>query len=77
MPLRSQADERSASGYGFDKKLAALKRSHDDEIDRLKDRLRHFEDRGKRSNEKEYEALSDIWEKFIDTMQVREARWFS
>ncbi|MCK1562430.1 hypothetical protein IVB08_00190 [Bradyrhizobium sp. 173] len=35
-------------GYGFDKKLAALKRSHDDQIERLKDRLRHFEDRGKR-----------------------------
>lgn len=59
-------------GYHFDRKLADFKDRQEQEIERLKDRLRHFEDRGKRSNEKEYEALSEIWNQFIDVVQITE-----
>jgi hypothetical protein len=59
-------------GFRFDRKLAQLKDQQDREIERLRDRLRHFEDRSKRSNEKEYEAIAEIWNQFIDVVQSTE-----
>jgi hypothetical protein len=50
----------------FDERLAALKHEHDQQIEELRSSLSHIADRGQRSNEKEYAALSDIWEKFVD-----------
>lgn len=58
--------------YQFDRKLAKLKERQDQQIERLREQLRHLEDRGKRSNEKEYEALSDIWGQFVDVQAATE-----
>jgi hypothetical protein len=52
--------------HQLDQRLAALKHEHDQQIEDLRSRLSHIADRGQRSNEREYEALSDIWDKFVD-----------
>jgi len=59
-------------GHRFDKKLAAFKDAQDQQIEKLKEQLAHASDRGKRSNEREYEALSDIWGQFVDAFQATE-----
>jgi hypothetical protein len=55
--------------FHFDRKLADLKDAQNQKIEGLKEQLSHLGDRGKRSNEKEYEALSEIWNKFCDVVQ--------
>jgi len=58
--------------FQFDKKLADVRDAQNQQIEKLKERLNHLGDRGKRSNEREYEALSDIWGQFGDTFQSTE-----
>jgi hypothetical protein len=53
-------------GFHFDRKLADLKDIQNHKIEGLKEQLSHLGDRGKRSNEREYEALSEIWGQFVD-----------
>jgi hypothetical protein len=53
-------------GYHFERKLAALKDTQNRQIEELKEKLAHLGDRGKRSNEREFIALSTVWEKFVD-----------
>lgn len=50
----------------LEKKLASFKDAQNREIERLRSELRHLEDRGVRSNEREYEALIQAWGSFID-----------
>ena len=50
----------------LEKKLASFKDAQNREIERLRSELRHLEDRGVRSNEREYEALVQAWGSFID-----------
>jgi hypothetical protein len=52
--------------FHFDRKLADLKDIQNHKIEGLKEQLSHLGDRGKRSNEREYEALSEIWGQFVD-----------
>ena len=52
--------------HRLDRKLTAFKHEHNKEIEGLKAQLAHLDDRGKRSNEREYNALTEIWEKFVD-----------
>jgi hypothetical protein len=63
--LSTKIGERLLS-HLFDERLAALKHEYDRQIEDLRSKLSHIADRGQRSNEKEYAALSDIWEKFVD-----------
>jgi len=56
-------------GFHFDRKLADLKDAQNQKIQALKEQLNHLGDRGKRSNEKEYDALSEIWNQFCDVVQ--------
>lgn len=58
--------------FRFDRKLAELKDNQDQKIEALKEQLSHFGDRGKRSNEREYESLSDIWGQFVDAFHSTE-----
>lgn len=51
--------------FHFDRKLAAFKDSHAQQIEQLRDRLNHLADRGKRSNEKEFEALNEVWVTYV------------
>jgi hypothetical protein len=58
--------------FHFDQKLASLKDAQNQKIEALKEELSHHGDRGKRSNEREYEALSDIWGQFVDAFDSTE-----
>lgn len=58
--------------FHFDRKLADLKDAQNQTIEALKEQLNHLGDRGKRSNEREYEALSDIWGQFVDAFDSTE-----
>jgi hypothetical protein len=64
-------------GHFFDRRLEAfknaqtrdlelLKHEHNQQIEQLRSEIGHLADRGKHSNEREYTALSAIWEKFVD-----------
>ena len=46
--------------------LANLKHEQDAQIEDLRAMIAHLTDRGKHSNEREYAALSAIWEEFVD-----------
>jgi hypothetical protein len=56
--------------FHFDAKLERLKDFQNQKIEALKEQLNHLGDRGKRSNEKEYDALSEIWNQFCDVVQA-------
>ena len=58
--------------FHFDRKLADLKDAQNQKIEALKEQLNHLGDRAKRSNEREYEALSDIWGQFVDAFDSTE-----
>ena len=60
--------------FHFDRKLTDLKNAQNQQIEALKEQLNHLGDRGKRSNEREYEALSDIWGQFVDAFDSTERR---
>ena len=44
--------------------LTKLKSEQDRQIELLRADIGHLQDRGKLSNEREYAALTEIWEKF-------------
>jgi hypothetical protein len=46
--------------------LTNLKHEQDRQIEDLRAKIVHLTDRGKHSNEREYSALSTIWEKYVD-----------
>ena len=46
--------------------LEQLKNEQNREIEQLRGDIGHLQDRGKHSNEREYDALAEIWEKFSD-----------
>ena len=50
----------------LDSKLAGLKDVQSREVEKLRTELRHVEDRGMRSNEREFQALTLAWDSFID-----------
>jgi hypothetical protein len=52
-------------GLKFDERIEAYKSQLNRQIEELKARLGHISDRGMRSNQLEYEALTLAWEKFI------------
>jgi hypothetical protein len=58
--------------FQFDRRLAIFKDAQEQELETLKATLRHLGDRGQRSNEKEYEALSEIWKQYVDVLLFTE-----
>jgi hypothetical protein len=57
--------ERSVQ-HTFDAKIAAIKHEQGIELGKLQSELDHLKDRGVRSNEREYQAVSSVWEGFVD-----------
>jgi hypothetical protein len=57
--------EKIFSHY-LDGRLQKLKHEQDKEIEALKAQIGHLSDRWKHSNEREYVALSTIWEKYVE-----------
>jgi hypothetical protein len=49
----------------IDRALEVYKAEQNRDIEGLRERLNHIADRGRRSNENEFNALRSIWEKFI------------
>ncbi len=52
--------------HHLDKKLVGIRNKHKTEIEELRSRLSHLADRGIRSNEREYEAITAAREHFVD-----------
>ena len=53
-------------GYHLDRKIAALKHDHSEQIEELRAKLSHLGDRGIRANEREFIAVSAVWENFVE-----------
>lgn len=52
--------------FHLERKLAALKHDQNQEIEQLKARLAHLGDRGTRSNEREFNAIATLWDKYVE-----------
>src|SRR5271169_3148375 len=52
--------------YRLDRKITALRNAHDEKIEALRADLAHVQDRGRRANELEFEAITKIWRLFCD-----------
>jgi molybdopterin-guanine dinucleotide biosynthesis protein len=63
--LPTKFGERLLSHH-FDAKIAALKHEQEKELGKLHAELDHLKDRGIRSNEREYDAVSTVWESFVE-----------
>jgi hypothetical protein len=52
--------------HHLERRLAQLKHDHDQAIEGLRAQLAHLGDRGKHSNEKEFQALEAVWNEFVE-----------
>jgi len=64
--LRSTALGERLFSHHLERKIAELKHSQNEAIEALRADLAHTGDRGRRANEKEFDALSSIWDSFVD-----------
>jgi hypothetical protein len=64
--LRSTALGERLFSHHLDRKITELKHSQNEAIEALRADLAHITDRGRRANEKEFDALSSIWDSFVD-----------
>ena len=53
-------------GHFLDQRLQRERHEQNKQIEEIRAEFSHLGDRGKLSNEREYSALSSIWEKFVD-----------
>jgi hypothetical protein len=53
-------------GHILERRLSALRHDQNQKIEELREQLSHLSDRGKRSNEREFEAISAVWNKFVE-----------
>ena len=70
--LPSKLGERLVGHY-FEKRIADLKHDQSKELGKLQSELDHFKDRGTRSNEREYQAISQTWERFVEAFRATKA----
>jgi hypothetical protein len=52
--------------HHLERKIADLKHTHDEQIEALRSDLAHLQDRGRRANELEFEAVTKVWHSFVD-----------
>ncbi len=64
--VRSTAVGERFLNYRLEQKIVALKHAHDEKIEALRSELAHFQDRGRRANELEFDALIKIWHAYSD-----------
>jgi hypothetical protein len=64
--LRSTSQGERFFSYHLQRKITELRHSQDQAIEALRAELAHSGDRGRRANEKEFEALASIWDSFVD-----------
>ena len=72
--VRSTAIGERFLNHRLEQKIADQKHVHDEQIEELRAELGHLQDRGRRANELEFEAISKIWHAFVDAhMKVQQA----
>lgn len=64
--VRSTAIGERFLNYRLEQKIMALKHAHEEKIEALRSELAHFQDRGQRANELEFQALTKIWHAYSD-----------
>jgi hypothetical protein len=52
--------------YRFDKEIEGFKADQGAKLERLREQLSHLGDRGRRSNEMEFAAIREVWEKIVE-----------
>jgi hypothetical protein len=52
--------------YRFDKEIEGFKADQGAKLERLREQLSHLGDRGRRSNEMEFSAIREVWEKIVE-----------
>jgi hypothetical protein len=52
--------------HHLERKIGELKHAHDRDIESLRADLAHLQDRGRRANELEFDALTKVWHSFVD-----------
>lgn len=63
--LSTQVGEKYVS-HRLERGLEKIKHEHDAQIESLRAQLSHLSDRGRHANEREFEALSEIWDLFVE-----------
>ena len=53
--------------HHFEARISELKHEQSKELGRLQAELDHMKDRGIRSNEREYQAITSVWESFVES----------
>jgi hypothetical protein len=72
--VRSTAIGERFLNQHLEQKIADQKHSYDEQIEELRAQLGHLQDRGRRANELEFEAITKIWHAFVDAhMKVQQA----
>jgi len=64
--VKSTAVGERFINYRLEQKITALKHAHDEKIEALRADLAHIQDRGRRANELEFDALIKIWHAYSD-----------
>jgi hypothetical protein len=64
--LRSTAIGERLLSHHLERRITELKHAHVETLESLKADLAHLGDRGRRANEREFDALSSIWDAFVD-----------
>ena len=67
--LPSKLGKRLMSQY-FEKRVADLKHEQSKEMGKVQADLDHLKDRGTRSNEREYQAITQTWERFVEAFRA-------
>jgi hypothetical protein len=62
----ARAKELETFKHQQTQQIEHLRHERNQEIEQLKGQIGHLSDRGKHSNEREYTALSELWDKAVD-----------
>jgi hypothetical protein len=72
--VKSTAVGERFLNHHLEQKIVALKHTHDEKIETLRSDLAHLQDRGRRANEFEFDALVKIWEAYSDAwLKIQQA----
>lgn len=52
--------------YRFDREIESFKADQGTKLEKLREQLSHLGDRGRRSNEMEFAAIREVWEKIVE-----------
>jgi hypothetical protein len=52
--------------HHLERKLSAFKHEQNEKLEALKAQLAHLGDRGQRSNQREFDAISAVWDRFVE-----------